>query len=73
MKYVIEGSKPEIDKVLRENRVRVAMGLIKFSPLADAPVKKPAADTKEVPACDDKHTEPKDTKEAPRKPRKSKK
>lgn len=56
MKYILEG--PQAEVVVQENRNRIAMGMVKITPVADeaedakdvAPVK----DTKEVPATDEK-------------------
>lgn len=58
MKYILEG--PQADVVLQENRYRIAMGMVKITPVADeveepaeeAPVKELAEDTPEVPAED---------------------
>lgn len=51
MKYILEG--PQADVVLQENRYRIAMGMVKITPVADEveePAEEaPAEDTKEVP------------------------
>ena len=55
MKYIVSG--PALDKVLRENRIRIARGEIHFTPFADAvpaPVKDIPEDTKDVPSVDQK-------------------
>lgn len=62
-KYILEGQEAEVKKVLRENRVRVAMGLIKFRPVADGTGFEPETDKKEVEATDTKETEVTDKKE----------
>ena len=55
MKYIVSG--PALDKVLRENRIRIARGEIKFTPFveaAPATVKDVPEDTKDVPVVDEK-------------------
>lgn len=57
MKYVISG--PAVDKVLRENRLRIAKGDLHVSPFADAEEGDDSKDvvvedTKDVPAVDKK-------------------
>ena len=57
-KYIIEG--PALDKVLRENRIRIARGELRVTPLVEAASivedeKTPAVeDTKEVAVTDEK-------------------
>ncbi len=59
MKYILSGTASEVDKVIRENRIREARGLIKFTPVPEggkkeAPKKAEVPDTKEVKAADTK-------------------
>lgn len=72
MKYILEG--PQADVVLQENRYRIAMGMVKITPVADevegpveeAPVEEAEEDTTEVPAEAEKaepETEVSDTKD----------
>lgn len=68
MKYILEGSEVEVGKVLRENRIRVATGKIKFIPVASE-AEEEATDIKDVTATDIKDVKKADTKT----PRKSKK
>ena len=65
MKYILEGSEQEVNKVLRENSIRVARGLVKFSPVPseeeapkeEAPAEAEAADaTEEAPKEEAKNT-----------------
>ena len=68
MKYIVSG--PALDKVLRENRIRIARGEIHFTPFADAvpaPVKDIPEDTKDVPETpvEDVKDIPEDTKDVP--------
>ena len=72
MKYIVSG--PALDKVLRENRIRIARGEIKFTPFveaAPATVKDvpetPAEDVKDVPEtpAEDVKDVPEDTKDVP--------
>lgn len=35
MKYILEGNEKAVQSVIRENRIRVGRGLIKFTPYAD--------------------------------------
>lgn len=76
MKYILEGSGAEIKKVLQENKLRAARGVIKFTPYADTKVVK-VADTKKVAKTEVKQAKQADTKEVKtgdaKKPRKSKK
>lgn len=76
MKYILEGSDAEIKKVLQENKLRAARGVIKFTPYADTKVVK-VADTKKVAKTEVKQVEQADTKYVKagdtKKPRKSKK
>ena len=53
MMYILSGDPREVEKVIRENRIRVDRGVIEFSPYqpADDDEKDdPTADTKEIPA-----------------------
>ena len=66
MKYIVSG--PALDKVLRENRIRIARGEIKFTPFVGAvpasvkyvpetpieDVKDVPEDSKDVPIVDEK-------------------
>ena len=64
MKYIVSG--PALDKVLRENRIRIARGEIKFTPFveaAPATVKDVPEDTKDVP-----ETPAEDVKDVPETP-----
>ena len=68
MKYIVSG--PALDKVLRENRIRIARGEIKFTPFveaAPATVKDVPEDTKDVPEtpAEDVKDVPEDTKYVP--------
>lgn len=75
MKYIVSG--PALDKVLRENRIRIARGEIKFTPFveaAPATVKDVPEDTKDVPEdtkdvpetpAEDVKDVPEDTKDVP--------
>ena len=70
MKYILEG--PQADVVLQENRYRIAMGMVKITPVADeveepaeeVPVEETAAEeAPEEPAEDTKEVPVEDTKE----------
>ena len=61
MKYIVSG--PALDKVLRENRIRIARGEIKFTPLVEA-AHATVKDVPETPAEDVKDV-PEDTKDVP--------
>lgn len=69
MKYILSGTASEVAKVIRENRIREARGLIKFTPVPEGGKKEPEAreaektDTKEVKVDDTKEVENPDTKE----------
>ena len=75
MRYIIEGR--SVDKVLQENRIRIARGEIKFTPFveaAPATVKDVPEDTKDVPEdtkdvpetpAEDVKDVPEDTKDVP--------
>ena len=65
MKYILTGTPSEVAKVIRENRIREARGLIKFTPVPEGGEGRKAEvpDTKEVKAADTKEPEVKDTKE----------
>lgn len=76
MKYILEGNAAELKKVLQENKLRAARGVIKFTPYADTKVVK-VADTKKVAKTEVKQVKQTDTKDVKagdaKKPRKSKK
>lgn len=76
MKYILEGNAAELKKVLQENKLRAARGVIKFTPYADTKVVK-VADVKKVAKTEVKQVEQADTKDVKagdaKKPRKSKK
>ena len=64
-KYIVEG--PALDNVLKENRIRVKRGLIKFTPLngeaEDTTEVAPEEDVKDIPIEDTKDIPEEDTKE----------
>lgn len=63
MNYLLQGDPREIEKVIRENRIRVQRGLIKFSPVVSGTEPDSNAvdvtDTKNPPAPDTKTPKPK--------------
>lgn len=61
MKYIVSG--PALDKVIRENRIRVARGEIKFTPFVEA-APAPVNDVTETPVEDTKDVV-EDTKDVP--------
>lgn len=62
MKYIVSG--PALDKVIRENRIRVARGEIKFTPFVEA-APAPVNDVPETPVEDTKDVVVEDTKDVP--------
>lgn len=62
MKYIVSG--PALDKVIRENRIRVARGEIKFTPFVEA-APAPVNDVTEAPVEDAKDVVVEDTKDVP--------
>lgn len=62
MKYIVSG--PALDKVIRENRIRVARGEIKFTPFVEA-APAPVNDVTEAPVEDTKDVVVEDTKDVP--------
>lgn len=59
MMYILSGDPREVEKVIRENRIRVDRGVIEFTPCQPATddVKDDIADdTKEIPAITPKKT-----------------
>lgn len=48
-KVILEGNERTVDQIIRENRIRVGRGLVKFSPAEDAA---PERQTSEEAACD---------------------
>lgn len=57
--YILSGDPKEVEKVIRENRIRVDRGVIEFTPYqpVDSDVKDDiAADTKEIPTITPKRT-----------------
>lgn len=62
MKYIVSG--PALDKVIRENRIRVARGEIKFTPFVEA-APAPVNDVTETPVEDTKDVVVEDTKDVP--------
>lgn len=62
MKYIVSG--PALDKVIRENRIRVARGEIKFTPFVEA-APAPVNDIPETPVEDTKDEVVEDTKDVP--------
>lgn len=60
MKYIVSG--PALDKVIRENRIRVARGEIKFTPFVEA-APAPVNDVPETPVEDTKDDVVEDTKD----------
>lgn len=58
MRYIIEG--PATGKVLQENRIRIARGELRVTPLAGAV---PNIDSKDAPVADDKQVTPDDSKQ----------
>lgn len=59
MKYILSGDAKEVEKVLRENRIRESRGLIKFEPVpaeVAEDAKEPAIDSKEPKVADTKST-----------------
>lgn len=65
MKYILTGTASEVAKVIRENRVREARGLIKFTPVPEGGERRKAEvpDTKEPVETDTKEVKAADTKE----------
>lgn len=65
MKYILTGTASEVAKVIRENRVREARGLIKFTPVPEGGERRKAEvpDTKESVETDTKEPVETDTKE----------
>ena len=65
MKYILTGTASEVAKVIRENRVREARGLIKFTPVPEGGEGRKAEvpDTKEPVETDTKEVKAADTKE----------
>lgn len=67
MKYIISGEDKELGKVIRENSIRVARGLIKFEPVpaeSSEDTKEPVDDTKDTKTPVDDTKEPtEDSKE----------
>ncbi len=62
-KYIISGK--AVDKVLRENRIRISRGDLEVTPYDDAaPEQEPAPEVPEVPVTDDKTVNGDDDKEA---------
>lgn len=80
MDYILSGEPSEVEKVIRENRIRVERGVIKFTPApsaevvaedpedpeADGDTKDPGnPDAKDIPGDDTKDVPSPDDKEAP--------
>lgn len=66
MDYILSGDPAEIEKVIRENRIRCQRGLLQFTPVAEC------ADTKDIPVSDTKDAPETDGKE-PKQPKRAKK
>lgn len=66
-RYILEGDSAEIDKIIRENRIRINRGVVTFTP---APSDSIQEDTKEVEIEDTKEVEIEDTKKPAGKTRK---
>lgn len=63
MKYILEG--PQADVVLQENRYRIAMGMVKITPVADEVEETPEEKKAESEVEDTKEAPVEDTKEVP--------
>ena len=62
MKYIFEG--PALQKVLQENRIRIARGELRVTPLVEA-APAPVNDVTETPVEDTKDVVVEDTKDVP--------
>lgn len=61
MEYILKGDPAEVEKVIRENRIRVQRGVIQFIPVAPAG----GSDSKAGIEADDKTPFVNDTKDVP--------
>lgn len=61
-KVILEGDGRTVERIIKENRVRVGRGLVKFSPAEDAAI---VEDTKDIPVEDKKELSAEDTKDIP--------
>ena len=70
-KVILEGDERTVERIIKENRIRVGRGLVKFSPAEDTATdekaEEPEDDSKEVLVDDTKKVEEKDTKGVPAK------
>ena len=70
-KVILEGDERTVERIIKENRIRVGRGLVKFSPAEDTATdekaEEPEGDSKEVLVDDTKKVEEKDTKGVPAK------
>lgn len=66
MDYILSGKPGEVQKILRENQIRVQRGLVSFTPCTrvdtDDKYVVMGADSKELPEADNKTTKTKRTK-----------
>jgi hypothetical protein len=68
MKYILEG--PQADVVLQENRYRIAMGMVKITPVADEVEETPEEKKAEPEVSDTKDVAPADEKKPAKKTKK---
>lgn len=68
MKYILEG--PQADVVLQENRYRIAMGMVKITPVADEVEETPEEEKAEPEVEDTKEVAPADEKKPAKKAKK---
>lgn len=61
-KVILEGDGRTVERIIKENRVRVGRGLVKFSPAEDAAI---VEDTKDIAVEDKKELSAEDTKDIP--------
>lgn len=61
MDYKLSGNPKEVEKVIRENRIRIQRGVISITPL-DCDVEHEDADVKDAPGTDTKDEPEADTK-----------
>lgn len=71
-KVILEGDERTVENIIKENRIRVGRGLVKFSPAEDAESEVEQSgddkvvedvDSKETEMTDDKEVNPSDSKE----------
>ena len=60
--YILKGDPAEVEKVIKESRIRISRGVISITP---AEPETAVTDTKDIPAEDTKDIPAEDTKDAP--------